>query len=295
MKCNICPRECGVNRVAWEKGFCSSYDEVMIAKAYLHKWEEPCISGDEGSGTVFFTGCNLSCVYCQNYEISDKAHGEYKAVSERGLAEEFLRLQELNANNINLVTPTHYAYKIKEAIIIAKENGLVIPVVYNCGGYEKAETIRELSDVIDIYLTDFKYMNSDIAKKYSRAEDYPTVAKVALKEMVRQKPQLIFDERGMLKSGVIVRNLLLPNNVRNSMDVCEYVYSEYGDDVILSIMNQYTPLKTVSNIEELNRKVTKREYEKLLDFVISLGVNNAYFQEGGVADESFIPVWDYKK
>jgi len=314
MECYICPRNCGADRENGQLGFCGVSNKIYIARAALHFWEEPCISGKEGSGAVFFAGCSLGCIYCQNHSISrgrrkktdvlSVAEDRYSELKElemnlpgleysiEELADCFLKLQEKKANNINLVTPTHYSLQIIESVKIAKKRGLEIPIVYNCSGYEKVETLRKLEEVIDIYLTDFKYIDSNLSKKYSYAANYGDIAKEALEEMVRQKPVNKFDARGMLTEGVIVRNLLLPGNVRNSKEVIQYVFDKYGDSVYLSIMNQYTPLSHVSRITPLNRKVTKREYNRLLEYVISIGVSNAYIQEGDVASESFIPEFE---
>ncbi len=289
--CMLCPRNCGVNRAAGEHGVCRvTGTEIYAARAGLHMWEEPCISGIQGSGTVFFTGCPLRCVYCQNYVLSNAQAGI--PVSKARLAQTFLELQEKGAANINLVTPTHYTPQIIRALHRAHKDGLHIPIVYNCGGYEKVETLALLDGVVDIYLTDFKYMDSRIAAKYSGAADYPQRAKEALEEMVRQQEKAVFDEAGMMQKGVIVRHLLLPGHTKNAMEVVKYVYETYGDRVYLSLMNQYTPLPHVEKWPELNRKVTKREYEKLVDYAISLGVENAFIQEGETAAESFIPAFD---
>lgn len=289
--CRLCPRECGVNRAAGEKGACRvSAERIYAARAGLHMWEEPCISGEQGSGTVFFAGCPLRCVYCQNYALSSAQEGI--PVTQSRLAEIFLELQEKGAANINLVTPTHYTPQIIRAVRVARDGGLQLPIVYNCGGYEKVETLRTLQGIVDIYLTDFKYMDAGAAGKYSGAADYPQVAKAALAEMVRQRGEARFEENGMMKSGVIVRHLLLPNHVQNARDVVRYVYETYRDRVYLSLMNQYTPLPHVKRWPELNRKVTKREYERLVDYAIGLGVENAFIQEGGTAKESFIPAFD---
>ena len=297
MKCNICPRECGADRENGQLGVCGASNKIFIARAALHMWEEPCISGEEGSGAVFFTGCPLGCVYCQNYEISRENSKKCEGttgkrgteVSVRELASIFIRLQDEKANNINLVTPTHYSYQIIEAITIARVNGLTIPIVYNCSGYEKKETLEALAGYVDVYLTDFKYMDERLAASYSKAADYAEVVKVALDEMVKQCGKPVFDDRGIMRKGVIVRNLLLPGNVKNSKEVADYVYNKYGNMVYLSIMNQYTPLKQVENMPPLNRKVTKREYNRLVDYVLSIGAENVFIQEGDVAKESFIP------
>lgn len=291
--CNLCPRECLVDRENEQTGFCHADNRIMVARAALHMWEEPCISGESGSGTVFFSGCNLRCVYCQNYEIAAGKRG--KPVSVDRLAEIFLELQEKGAANINLVTPDHYVIGVSQAVLLARKRGLILPVVYNCSGYEKPEVIRALSGIVDIYLTDFKYMDSDLAKKYSSAPDYPSAAKAALEEMVKTVGIPVFDETGMMRKGVIVRHLLLPGHKRNARDVIRYVYEMYGDQVYLSLMNQYTPfggLRENPDYREICRKVTKREYDAVTEFAIELGVRNAFIQEGSTAEESFIPAFD---
>lgn len=269
-RCRVCPRKCGADREHGKTGYCKAPFGVAAARAALHFWEEPCISGTTGSGTVFFSGCNLRCVYCQNHHIAEMESG--KVISIGRLSDIFLELQAQNANNINLVTPSHYVLQIREALLLAKKKGLTVPIVYNCGGYESVEALQALDGLIDIYLTDFKYMVPSLAKAYSRAEDYPETAKRALAEMVR--------------------HLLLPGAVKNAKAVVKYVYETYGDTVWLSLMSQYTPLPQVENISPLNRKTTKREYERLLDYTFSLGVTNAFLQEGPVAEESFIPEFD---
>lgn len=286
MKCVLCPRMCGVER---EKcvGFCQSNNNVKIARAALHAWEEPCISGENGSGTVFFSGCTLKCVFCQNYVLSHENSG--KEISVERLAEIFLELQEKGAHNINLVTPTHFVLQIIEALKMAKANGLSIPVVYNSSGYERAETIDLLKGYVDIYLPDFKYFSNELAKKYSGANGYFEVAASALKRMFEQVGMPVFDEAGMMKSGIVVRHLVLPGYVEDSKKVIRYLYETYGDDVYLSIMNQYTPLSHVEKFPEINRKVTEKEYNEVVDFAIELGVENAFIQEGDTAKESFIP------
>ena len=289
--CNLCPRECNANRKQGEIGICGvSGAGIMGARAALHMWEEPCISGTKGSGAVFFSGCPLRCVYCQNYEIAHAKRGSM--ISEKRLAEIFLELQKKGATNINLVTPTHYTIEIIRALKEAREMGLVLPIVYNCSGYEKVETLRLLAGIVDIYLTDFKYMDKYAAKRYSKAEDYPEVAKAALEEMVRQCGTADFDEQGMMKKGIIVRHLLLPGHLKNAKDVVKYVYQTYGNKVYLSLMNQYTPLEQVKHIPELNRKVTEEEYETLVDYAIAIGVENGFVQEGETAEESFIPAFN---
>ena len=291
--CRLCPRRCGVLRSPEKgQGFCRVGSTALVARAAPHIWEEPCISGKEGSGTVFFTGCTLRCVFCQNHEIAGSKVG--KVILEERLAEIFLELQGKGANNINLVTPTHFVPQIIRALQSAKKQGMYLPVVYNTGGYERVETLKMLDGLVDIYLPDFKYLNTDHAKKYSMAEDYPEVAKAAIAEMVRQAGKPVFDERGMMKRGVIVRHLLLPGHVRNSKKVLEYLYGTYGDQIYISLMNQYTPMPAMKDDPQLSRKVTDREYDRLLDHAISFGVTNCFIQEGETAKESFIPLFDYE-
>lgn len=291
--CNLCPRNCKALRREGQKGYCLSDDKIIIARAALHMWEEPCISGEQGSGTVFFSGCNLRCVYCQNYEIAAKRKGKQVTVSE--LSEIFLSLQEKGAANINLVTPDPFVQEIAQAVLLSKEVGLRIPVVYNGSGYEKKEVIENLGEIVDIFLTDFKYMDETLAATYSFAADYPVVAKEALAAMVKVVGEPVFDKEGMMQKGVIVRHLLLPGHKRNAKDIIRYVYDTYGDSVYLSLMNQYTPfdrLKKKEEYRQLCRKVTKREYENVVNFALSLGVRNAFIQEGETAGESFIPAFD---
>ena len=286
--CMLCPRKCGVDRRN-EKGFCGMPDKLFAAKAYLHLWEEPCISGSSGSGTVFFTGCNLRCVYCQNRKIAEGREG-FEITSKR-LGEIFLELQDKGANNVNLVTPTHYVPHIISALDKVKDN-LKIPVVYNCGGYESTDTLKKLEGYIDIYLPDFKYYDSRLAKRYSNAEDYPEIVKSALDEMVRQTGSCQFDKNGIMQKGVIVRHLVLPGFLQNSKDVIEYLYKKYGNVIFMSIMNQYTPLEYVKDYPEINRKLTEKEYDEIIDFATGIGVENAFVQEGGTVSESFIPIFD---
>ena len=288
MKCSLCPRMCNVDREI-TTGYCGVKKTLRVARAALHFWEEPCISGEEGSGAVFFTGCNLRCVFCQNFQIARAEQG--KEITVERLSEIFLELQEQKANNINLVTATHYVPQVVEALKMAKEKGLHIPVVYNCGGYETVETLKLLEGLVDIYLPDFKYVNHDRAKRYSRAEDYPEAAKKALAEMVRQQPEAEFDERGIMKKGVIVRHLMLPGGIKDSKAVVKYLYETYGNQIFISLMNQYTPLPHVADYPEIDRKLKKFEYDRLVDYAISLGVENGFIQEGETAEESFIPAF----
>lgn len=288
--CNLCPRNCMAERDKGQKGYCLSDNKIIVARAALHMWEEPCISGETGSGTVFFSGCNLRCIYCQNYEIAAAVKGREVSVSE--LSEIFLALKKQGASNINLVTPDHYVPEIIEAVLSARKKGLTLPIVYNGSGYEKPEVIRRLKGIVDIFLTDFKYMQEDLAERFSHAPDYPQVAKSALEAMVEIAGEPVFDKDGMMQKGVIVRHLLLPGHKKNAKDVIRYVYENYGDRVYISLMNQYTPferLKEREDCKELCRRVTKREYENVLDYMIGLGVKNAFIQEGDTAKESFIP------
>lgn len=286
-QCRLCPRNCGVDRYSSKLGVCGAPGQVYAARAALHFWEEPCISGSRGSGAVFFSGCNLHCIYCQNREISTDIKG--KEVGPEELAQTFLRLQDQGAHNINLVTGTHYLPQIVRALELAK---LQIPVVYNTSGYEKTESIRRLEGLVDIYLPDFKYMSQERAQKYSHAEDYPAVAQEALAEMVRQCPEPIFDQDGMMQKGVIVRHLLLPGGREDSLAVVKYLYETYGNRIYMSLMKQYTPLVNDPAFPELTRKIKRREYERVVQFALDLGVENAFIQEGGTAKESFIPIFD---
>ena len=288
-KCTLCPRSCGADRTKIT-GFCGQSDKLYAARASLHMWEEPCISGESGSGTVFFTGCNLGCVYCQNREIAD-GHIGFEITAER-LAEIFLEQQSRGANNINLVTPTHYVPHIIRALDTVRGRALKIPVLYNCGGYESVKTLKMLEGYVDIYLPDFKYMDSEIAKRYSNAADYPETAKKAIAEMVRQTGECAFDENGIMQKGTLVRHLVLPSYIENSEKVIEYLYNIYGGSIYMSIMNQYTPMPYVENYPEINRAVTDEEYNEVIDFAVDLGVENAFVQEGGAVSESFIPLFD---
>ena len=300
--CNLCPRMCNVNRHTGT-GYCLMTDRLKVARAALHMWEEPCISGERGSGAVFFSGCTLRCVFCQNYKIAAAKVGKYITVDE--LADIMLRLQNNQANNINLVTPTHYAGQIAEALIKAKDRGLKIPVVYNTSAYENVDTLKIMDGLVDVYLPDFKYMDGKLALKYSNSGNYPETAKAALREMVRQTgtPDMYGDddtlvrdgyvESGIMKKGVIVRHLILPGYTKESRNVIKYLYDTYKNDIYISIMNQYTPLEHVKLYKELCRKVTKKEYDKVVDYAIDIGVTNAFIQEGGTAKESFIPEFDF--
>lgn len=290
--CTLCPRQCHVNRNEGKTGACHEGSGVQLARAALHMWEEPCISGSSGSGTVFFSGCALGCVFCQNRLIASGKVG--REVSIERLARIFLELQDKNAANINLVTAGHYVPQVIEALGIAKENGLQLPVVYNSSGYERAETIRMLDGWVDIYLPDFKYMDDSLALKYSRVKDYSCRAKEALAEMVRQAGGPVFGEDGMMEKGVIVRHMVIPGHTKDSMEVVRYLHETYGNSIYISIMNQYTPMEWVKEYPELSRRVTAREYEKVVDYCLDIGVENGFTQEGEAAKDSFIPDFNYE-
>lgn len=306
--CTLCPRQCRVNRLAGERGYCGQTAQLRAARAALHMWEEPCISGAVGSGTVFFSGCNLRCVYCQNHDIALGETG--KEISVERLSDIFLELQQKGAANINLVTPTHYIPLIADTLELARLGGLSLPVVYNCGGYESVEALKILDGLVDIYLPDLKYVSAVLSAKYSHASDYFEKAKPALAEMFRQSgpPELYRPQREalspsnpaavypadtpLLRRGMIVRHLVLPGQVRDSKKVLHYLHDTFGNDICVSVMCQYTPLSHVTDISELNRRVTAEEYQRVVDYCLRLGMENVYIQEGEAAQESFIPSFD---
>ena len=290
--CVSCPRLCKKSRQEGDTssyGYCQVSALPKVARAALHFWEEPCISGEEGSGTVFFSGCNLRCVYCQNVEIAAGVRG--KTITIERLAEIFLELQEQGANNINLVTPSHYYPQIKEALLLTRER-LHIPIIANTSSYDSVDSLRDMEGLIDIYLADYKYVDNTLAAKYSHASNYPQVAAEALKEMFRQVGEPVFDERGIMQKGMIVRHLLLPGCKEDSKAVLRYLYETFGDSIFISIMNQYTPLSHVVDYPELNRWITEEEYDEVVDYAIELGIENGFVQEGETAKESFIPAFD---
>ncbi len=286
INCSLCPRACRIDRTSGQTGFCKADNRLKIAKAYLHQWEEPSISGTNGSGTVFFSHCNMGCVFCQNYEISSEYHGKYISVEE--LSEIFLDLQKQKAHNINLVTPTHYVPQIAQALTLAKNNGLIIPIIYNCGGYENVQSLKLLDGLIDIYMPDMKYFDDKYAVKYSNAPHYFEYAKKAINEMFRQVGKNEFDKDIMTK-GVIVRHMILPGLLFDSKKILDYLFNEYGDNIYISIMSQYTPMPNVINFPEINKRVSKEYYETLVDYASKIGITNAYIQDGASAKESFIP------
>ncbi len=324
MACNLCPRFCKAERGTGQRGYCGMTEEVTVARVAPHYWEEPCISGQKGSGTVFFSGCNLRCVYCQNHKIAAGRTGQRMTTEE--LVAAFLSLQEQGCHNINLVTPSHFVPQIREALLRSR---LDIPVVYNTSSYECVHTLRQMEGLVDIYLADLKYLDSTLAGKYSHAADYPETAKAAIAEMVRQvggieyvcstddddwqqevdcgvapeaggngaefqKERYIrnateYPDGALMKRGVIVRHLLLPGQVEEAKRVLRYLYETYGDTIAISILNQYTPLPHVEAYPELNRKVTDDEYEEVVDYALELGIGHGFLQEGQAASESFIP------
>lgn len=289
--CILCPRQCGVDRIQGQTGYCGMPENLLVARAALHMWEEPCISGSTGSGTVFFSGCNLKCVFCQNHSIALGDCG--KPISIQRLSEIFLELQEKEAANINLVTPTHYIPQIRDALLLAKVQGLNLPIVYNTGGYESIASLQLLEGLVDIYLPDLKYYSTELSTTYSHAADYFQVATTALAEMYRQVGTPAFDEAtGMMKRGMIVRHLILPGQTKDSKKILRYLHETYGDNIYISIMNQYTPLPHVAQIPALNRKVTADEYDRVVNFALTIGIENAFIQEGETAEESFIPPFD---
>ncbi len=290
--CKLCPRNCGVNRLSGKRGFCGAGEKIRVARAALHYWEEHCISGDIGSGTVFFSYCTLKCVFCQNYNISQCSWG--KEITIDRLSEIFIELQEKGALNINLVTPTHYVPQIIEAIKIAKIKGLNLPIIYNSSGYEKVETIRLLKGYIDVYLPDMKYFETKYSIKYSRAKDYFSYASEAINEMVNQVGEVKFDDNGIIQRGVIIRHLMLPGLLFDSKKIIDYIYNTYGDKVYISIMNQYTPLEHVKEYPELNKPLNQKHYESLIDYALNLGVKNGFVQEEGTDKESFIPLFNFE-
>ncbi|MCH5300967.1 MAG: radical SAM protein [Ruminococcus sp.] len=288
MLCTLCPRNCNAVRTDKQcEGFCQSFTLPKVARIAPHFWEEPCISGSNGSGAVFFCGCNLKCVFCQNYEISALNQGKYITVSQ--LAECYKELEKQGVHNINLVNACHYVFAILESFKIYKPS---VPVVYNSSGYEKAETLKLLENSVDIYLPDFKYSDNKLAEEYSSAPDYRETAIEAIDEMVRQKGAPVFDDDGMLKSGVIVRHLILPNHTKNSIGVLEILKERYNNKILVSLMGQYIPHGKASQFKKLSRKITKREYNKVADKLLELELDG-FMQELSAADEKFIPKWNY--
>lgn len=290
VKCEICPHKCGIDRTKKEIGRCKSTDKIKIALYSVHHFEEPCISGENGSGTVFFSNCNLNCIYCQNYEISQEGKG--KEISIEELADIFIEQQNRNVENINLVTPTSYTLQIIEAIKIAKKKGLTIPIIYNTNGYERVETLKLLEGYVDVYLPDLKYYDDKIAMKYSKIKNYFEIATKAIQEMYRQVGSPKLDKRGMIRKGVMIRHLVLPNNIENSKNILKWIKENIDEDVYIDIMAQYFPTYKAKENNELNRKLTKEEYQEIENYVYQLDIKNGYMQELGEHEEEYVPKWD---
>lgn len=288
--CNICPHKCGVNRSNGIKGRCKCDNKIKIALASVHNYEEPCISGKNGSGTVFFSNCNLNCIYCQNYEISQLGKG--KEITIEHLAQIFIKQQEKNVNNINLVTPTMYVPQIIEAIKIARKKGLNIPIIYNSNGYENVETIKKLNGYIDIYLPDLKYYSNEIAKKYSKIDNYFETAISAIKEMQKQVGNPILNEEGIIQKGVIIRHLILPHHLLNTKNILKYVKENFDENTYISIMAQYFPTYKAKEDKLINRKLTKKEYKEIENYLYLLNLKNGYIQELGEHEEEYVPNFD---
>ncbi|WP_143317827.1 radical SAM protein [Clostridium sp. HBUAS56017] len=292
INCNLCRRNCNVNRIKGELGACAADSRIKIAKAYLHLWEEPPISLGKGSGTVFFSHCNLKCVFCQNHDISQEFKGKYITVER--LSEIFLELQDKGASNINLVTPTHYVPLIKEAIEIAKRDGLTLPILYNTNGYDSLETIKSLDGYIDVYLPDFKYFNDKYALKYSKITHYVDNIIPILKEMLNQVGEPLFDSDGKILKGVMIRHLMLPGLLFDSKKIIDGIYNTFGNKVYISIMNQYTPMHTASSYPEINKPLNPNHYNSLIDYAASIGVSNGFIQENGTNNKNYIPTFNFE-
>ena len=288
-KCAICPHNCGINRLNNQIGRCKSKDTVKVALYSTHNFEEPCISGKKGSGTVFFSNCNMNCVFCQNYEISQQGKG--KEISIEELADIFIKQQEKDVENINLVTPTSYVPQIIEAIKIARKNGLKLPIVYNTNGYEKVETLKMLEGYVDIYLPDFKYSDDDLGKRLSKVDNYFEIVTEAIKEMYRQTGKAVFNGEGIMQKGMIIRHLVLPNHILNSRRVLKWI-NENMHDVYVSVMAQYFPTYKAKEIDDINRKLTKEEYEQIEKYLYRLDLENGYIQELGEHEEEYVPHWE---
>ena len=290
-QCRICPRECKVNRIEGKLGNCKASDKVEISLVSLHMFEEPCISGKNGSGTIFFSHCNLHCMFCQNYEISQNIK-KGKEVTIEELSTIMLEQQNNKAENINLVTPTMYAYQIKEAIKLAREKGLKISIIYNSNGYEKVETLKNLEGYIDVYLPDLKYYSNEMAIKYSKAPNYFEASSKAILEMIRQVGAPKFDENGMIQKGVMIRHLVLPNHLQNTKNILKWIKENVPEDIYINVMAQYFPTYKAKEDELINRKLTKREYRQIEEYFYSLDFKNGYMQELGEHEEEYVPKWD---
>lgn len=283
--CMLCPRKCGVNRYK-TKGACGANNKVKLAYYSLHKWEEPVISGSKGSGTIFFSNCNMKCIYCQNKKISLDGYGKY--ISNKKLGEIMLKLQDMGAHNINLVTPTHYVPQIVYTLHKIRNKSLNIPIIYNTSSYENVGTIMMMRGLVDVYLADLRYYDDELAFNYSGCKNYFENATMAIDEMFRQVGECSFDKDGMITKGLIVRVLILPGHIEDSKKIIKYLYKTYGNEIFISIMNQYTPVNTCI-YNNLNRKLTDEEYDDVIKYALELGITNAFIQEGDTADDSFIP------
>ena len=290
--CNLCPRNCGVNRLNGKLGFCGASENIKLARVSLHHYEEPCISGQNGSGTVFFSNCSLRCVFCQNHQISQEGLGTEVTIEK--LAKIFLELQNNNAHNINLVTPTHYVPQIISAINLSRELGLTLPIIYNSSGYENLETIKMLRGYIDVYVPDLKYFQSKYAVKYSNAKDYFYYAKIAIEEMFSQVPITKFNDAGLITKGVIIRHLMLPGLLFDSKKIIDYIENTYSNKVFISIMNQYTPMFNASNYPEIDKALNSNHYDALIDYALSKGITNGFIQGSGTSSKEFIPDFDLR-
>ena len=288
-KCRLCPRNCNVNRNKNELGYCKASNKIKVARASLHYWEEPCLSGNNGSGTIFFSNCNMGCIFCQNYDISTLNKG--KEITIERFSEICLELQEKGANNINLVTPTHYVPLIKEGLILAKKKGLKIPIIYNTSSYENIDTIKLLDGLIDIYLPDLKYYNNEYSIKYSNTPNYFKYASIAIKEMYRQVGKPKFNKDGIMIKGMIVRHLMLPSREEDTKKIINYLYKTYKDNIYISIMNQYTPIRKLK-YKELNNKIDNKIYENIINYAYDLGIRNCFVQDEETQSESFIPIFN---
>ncbi len=286
-KCEICPHMCKINRNIGKIGRCKCNNKIKIALATVHNYEEPCISGKNGSGTIFFTNCNLNCIYCQNYKISQQGKGYEITIEE--LANIMLEEQEKKVNNINLVTPTMYAYQIIEAIKLAKSRGLYIPIIYNTNGYENIKTIKALNGYIDVYLPDLKYYSNELSKKYSKIDNYFKYAIEAIKEMYKQVGMPVFNENGIIRRGVIIRHLVLPNHIQNSKHILKWIKENMPEDIYVSVMAQYFPTYKAKEDNLLNRKLNKKEYKEIEEFLYTLNIKNGYIQELGEHEEEYVP------
>ena len=289
-KCTICPHKCGIDR-SNNIGRCKATDKIKIALYSIHNFEEPCISGENGSGTIFFSNCNMNCVYCQNYEISQLGRGKEINIDE--LSNIMIEQQEKGVQNINLVTPTSYSLHIIEAIKIARRNGLNIPIVYNTNGYESVETLKLLDGFIDIYLPDLKYYKNELAQKYSKVNNYFEIATQAIKEMYRQVGAPVLDEKGVMKKGLMIRHLILPNEVENSKKILSWIKENMDNNVYISIMAQYFPTYKAKEIEKLSRKITQEEYNEVEEYLYNLDLENGYIQELGEHEEEYVPKWEF--